>query len=132
MVVLMVWCAVLDDPRNRPAELKVGPCFLPQVSPPQFPTHSFHHCTVSRGPFPGGPKLTPPNRLSTELKHQMFYGPYWVLAYSESEGYAIVSGGNPTIPTENGLCKTGSGVNNSGTPSLLSTEKLSAYTAHMT
>jgi hypothetical protein len=39
-IVLMVWCAVLDDPRNRPAELKVGPCFLPQVSPPQFPlTH---------------------------------------------------------------------------------------------
>jgi hypothetical protein len=61
----------------------------------------------------------------------MFYGPYWVLAYSESEGYAIVSGGNPTIPTENGLCKTGSGVNNSGTPSLLSTKKLSGYTAYM-
>lgn len=55
---------------------------------------------------------------------QMFYGPYWVLAYSESEGYAIVSGGNPTIPTENGLCKTGSGVNNSGTPFILSIGKL--------
>merc|ERR1712146_770808 len=41
-------------------------------------------------------------------------GPYWIVAYDEVKGYALVSGGQPTIPTSNGLCKTGSGVNNSG------------------
>lgn len=41
-------------------------------------------------------------------------GPYWIVAYDESKGYALVSGGQPTIPTSNGLCKTGSGVNNAG------------------
>merc|ERR1711941_64640 len=33
-------------------------------------------------------------------------GPYWVIAYNEEEGYALISGGQPTIRTENG-CKTG-------------------------
>jgi len=42
-----------------------------------------------------------------------FAGPYWVLAYDEQEGYALISGGQPTIKTENG-CKTGTGTNNSG------------------
>ncbi len=37
-----------------------------------------------------------------------------MLEYSESEGYALVSGGQPTIPTTDGLCKSGEGVNNSG------------------
>jgi lipocalin len=41
-------------------------------------------------------------------------GPYWVVAYDEAEGYALVSGGQPTIPGDNGGCKTGRGVNNSG------------------
>ena len=40
-------------------------------------------------------------------------GPYWVVAYSEREGYALVSGGQPTIRGTNG-CKTGTGTNNSG------------------
>lgn len=40
-------------------------------------------------------------------------GPYWVLAHDEEEGYALVSGGQPTIRTENG-CRTGTGVNNAG------------------
>jgi hypothetical protein len=35
-------------------------------------------------------------------------------AYDEAEGYALVSGGQPTIPGENGGCKTGTGTNNSG------------------
>jgi lipocalin len=43
-----------------------------------------------------------------------FYGPYWIVAYDEREGYVIVSGGQPTIPTKDGLCSTGNGVNNSG------------------
>jgi len=29
-------------------------------------------------------------------------GPYWVLAYDEKEGYALISGGQPTVSTENG------------------------------
>ena len=31
-------------------------------------------------------------------------GPYWVLEYDEAAGYALISGGQPDIPTENGLC----------------------------
>jgi len=41
-------------------------------------------------------------------------GPYWVLAYSEAEGYALVSGGQPTIVDGTAGCKTGNGVNNAG------------------
>jgi len=37
---------------------------------------------------------------------QSFVGPYWIVAYNEEEGYALISGGQPTIETENG-CKTG-------------------------
>jgi len=45
-------------------------------------------------------------------------GPYWIVAYNETEGYALISGGQPTIPanpeniTEG--CTTGDGRNNSG------------------
>lgn len=42
-----------------------------------------------------------------------FAGPYWVIAYDESEGYALISGGPPTQPTPNG-CRTGTGVNDAG------------------
>lgn len=45
---------------------------------------------------------------------KFFAGPYWVVAYDEEEGYALISGGQPTVPTENGLCKTGTGINDSG------------------
>eukprot|EP00939_MAST-03C_sp_MAST-3C-sp1_P002318 g2318.t1 len=41
-------------------------------------------------------------------------GPYWIVAYDEAKGYALVSGGQPTIKTSDGLCTTGSGVNNAG------------------
>jgi lipocalin len=40
-------------------------------------------------------------------------GPYWVLEYNEAEGYALISGGQPTEETENG-CVNGSGTNDSG------------------
>jgi lipocalin len=40
-------------------------------------------------------------------------GPYWVLAYDEAEGYALISGGQPDIETPDG-CKSGDGTNNSG------------------
>jgi lipocalin len=46
-----------------------------------------------------------------------FSGPYWVVAYDEAEGYALISGGQPTIFAEGGIefgCKSGSGINNSG------------------
>jgi lipocalin len=44
-----------------------------------------------------------------------FAGPYWVVAYDEAEGYALISGGQPTEgPNEQGLCTTGSGINNAG------------------
>merc|ERR1711998_454557 len=40
-------------------------------------------------------------------------GPYWVLSYSEEEGFALVSGGQPTVRTADG-CRTGSGTNDAG------------------
>jgi len=40
-------------------------------------------------------------------------GEYWVVAYSEEEGYAVISGGQPTHKTEGG-CTTGDGINDSG------------------
>jgi len=49
-------------------------------------------------------------------------GDYWVIAYEESDeeagtdGYALISGGQPTIPAPEGLegCRTGDGRNQSG------------------
>lgn len=40
-------------------------------------------------------------------------GPYWVIAYNEADGYALISGGQPTIQGAGG-CRTGSGVNGAG------------------
>jgi len=42
-------------------------------------------------------------------------GDFWVIRYNEDEGYAIISGGQPTVPSGNtGLCKTGKGVDQTG------------------
>jgi len=41
-------------------------------------------------------------------------GPYWVLAYDEGKGYALVTGGQPNVRSENGLCTTGTGTYDSG------------------
>jgi len=43
----------------------------------------------------------------------IFAGPYWVLAHNEEEGYALISGGQPTEWTPDG-CRTGTGTNNAG------------------
>jgi lipocalin len=51
--------------------------------------------------------------VSLCLLPKLTAGPYWVLEYNEAEGYALVSGGQPTIDTGDG-CKSGSGTNNSG------------------
>lgn len=40
-------------------------------------------------------------------------GPYWVVDYSEEEGYALISGGAPKNSAPGG-CRTGEGVNDSG------------------
>ena len=40
-------------------------------------------------------------------------GPYWVIDYDEAAGYALISGGAPTIAAEKG-CKTGTDTNDSG------------------
>jgi len=40
-------------------------------------------------------------------------GPYWVIAYSDSEGYALISGG-PPFKSASGGCQTGEGVNGAG------------------
>eukprot|EP00929_Paragymnodinium_shiwhaense_P031082 TRINITY_DN174_c0_g1_i1.p1 TRINITY_DN174_c0_g1~~TRINITY_DN174_c0_g1_i1.p1 ORF type:complete len:217 (-),score=40.07 TRINITY_DN174_c0_g1_i1:203-853(-) len=41
-------------------------------------------------------------------------GPYWVIDYSEEEGYALISGGPPKVEGKDGKCKNGGGVNGSG------------------
>lgn len=41
-------------------------------------------------------------------------GPYWVVAYDETQGYALISGGQPTIPNGDLGCRTGDGINESG------------------
>lgn len=55
---------------------------------------------------------------------KVFDGPYWVVAYNALEGYALISGGQPSevVPDEVGCggsttgvcCKTGDGINSSG------------------
>lgn len=78
-------CAVVAS-ASEPAKLKVGPCFLPSI----------------------------------------FYGDYWVVrasqfgrtgsepdARTDTYDWAIVSGGQPTIPGTDG-CRTGTDVNQSG------------------
>uniref|UniRef100_A0A7S0RNB3 Lipocalin/cytosolic fatty-acid binding domain-containing protein n=1 Tax=Pyramimonas obovata TaxID=1411642 RepID=A0A7S0RNB3_9CHLO len=40
-------------------------------------------------------------------------GPYWVLAYDEGEGFALISGGQPTVRTPDG-CTTSAGTNGAG------------------
>ncbi|CAE8592855.1 unnamed protein product [Polarella glacialis] len=40
-------------------------------------------------------------------------GPYWVIAWSEEQGYALISGGAPTHSAPGG-CRTGTGTNNAG------------------
>mmetsp|Transcript_133571 Transcript_133571/g.260094 ORF Transcript_133571/g.260094 Transcript_133571/m.260094 type:complete len:212 (-) Transcript_133571:359-994(-) len=44
----------------------------------------------------------------------LFSGAYWVIDYDEHEGYALISGGAPTKEGQNGLCRTGTGVNGAG------------------
>jgi lipocalin len=48
-----------------------------------------------------------------------FSGPYWIVAYDEVRGYALISGGQPDLQSYDSQqqfmgCTTGKGVNNSG------------------
>ena len=68
----------------------------------------------------GGPLCAAPNRRESSklsvapcIVPRFFAGPYWIVAYDEEKGYALVSGGQPTIQGEGG-CRSGDGVNNSG------------------
>eukprot|EP00523_Entomoneis_sp_CCMP467_P015931 CAMPEP_0168775838 /NCGR_PEP_ID=MMETSP0725-20121227/5723_1 /TAXON_ID=265536 /ORGANISM="Amphiprora sp., Strain CCMP467" /LENGTH=220 /DNA_ID=CAMNT_0008825489 /DNA_START=61 /DNA_END=720 /DNA_ORIENTATION=+ len=47
---------------------------------------------------------------------KFFAGDYWVVLHDEAEGYALVSGGQPTeeSSTNPGKCAAGDGINNSG------------------
>jgi apolipoprotein D and lipocalin family protein len=69
----------------------------------------------------GGPLCAYPTRQAASklavapcFLPRFLAGPYWIVAYNEAQGYALISGGQPTIPTSNGLCKTGEGVNGAG------------------
>lgn len=43
----------------------------------------------------------------------LFSGPYWVLAFDQDKGYALISGGAPSNSAPGG-CRTGTGVNDAG------------------
>jgi len=45
---------------------------------------------------------------------QALAGDYWVIAFDKSEGWALVSGGPPTIAGPTGGCRTGTSTNGSG------------------
>jgi lipocalin len=53
-------------------------------------------------------------KVAPDFLPTLFAGPYWVIDYSEAEGYALISGGAPKKSSENGSCTTGSGTNDSG------------------
>ena len=70
---------------------------------------------VYGGPLCAYQKSGTPSKLAVApcFVPKVAAGPYWVVAYNEAEGYALVSGGQPTIKGTDG-CKTGTGTNNSG------------------
>ena len=57
---------------------------------------------ASAGKLEVGPCFVPP----------AFAGPYYVLKFDAAEGWAVVVGGQPTIPTHGGLCQTSRHSNN--------------------
>merc|ERR1719159_1232925 len=61
------------------------------------------------------PKSSDPARLAVApcFLPAFVGGPYWVVAYNEEEGYALVSGGQPTIQTSSG-CQTDGDVSGAG------------------
>jgi len=63
-----------------------------------------------------GTDLYDPAKLAVAPKFlpNVFAGDYWIIAYDEVEGYALVSGGQPTVQTEDGFCRTGTGTNQAG------------------
>jgi len=52
--------------------------------------------------------------VSPSFLPSAFAGDYWVIDYSEEDGYALVSGGAPKVEGKDGLCRTGQGVNQAG------------------
>jgi len=75
--------------------------------------HDAQLCATIRDP------QNDPGRLAVgpcflEFLDRFAFGPYFIVAYDEAEGYALVSGGSPTIPTKDGLCTTQRGFNNAG------------------
>jgi len=64
---------------------------------------AYQRCPLDAAKLAVAPKFLP----------RFLAGDYWVLAFNEAKGYALVSGGQPTIKTPDG-CKTGGGVNQAG------------------
>jgi len=65
-------------------------------------------CAVQSGDEPA--KLT----VAPCFIPSIFGGPFWVVGYDEGEGYALISGGQPSHPTGDGLCTNGSSANDAG------------------
>ncbi len=89
-----------------------------------YDVHVFNHAEESDGTVhpdtgtficaaPGDPNDAAKLQVAPCFLPTLFAGPYWVIEYNETEGYALVSGGQPTIPTTGGKCKNGDGVNGS-------------------
>ena len=56
------------------------------------------------------------NALRCNRRSEIYFvsGLLFAVLNSLSTGWALIVGGQPTIPTTGGLCKTGNGVNNAG------------------
>ena len=74
----------------------------------------------SGGPLPGGPLLVGSQVFEGDKASEATVGfcsfpattqtmqsHYWVLAYEEEEGYALIAKGQPFVPTIDGLCTYG-------------------------
>ena len=81
--------------------------YVQDVHPPHKAHDSSKVCAKildrARGKFRMAPCLMPPAAGA----------PFWIIAYDEATGYALVSGGPPKIAAESG-CMTGSGAKDAG------------------
>ena len=81
--------------------------YLQEVDPPHKAHDSSYACAKivdsARGKFQIAPCVMPPAAGT----------PFWILAYDQAEGYALVSGGAPKLVSEGG-CRTRSGAKEAG------------------
>ena len=91
---------------ESPSKLAVAPCFLPKFAAGPYWIVAYDEVEGESRTMVSRFRIR--RRLSRSLRSSSF------------QGYALISGGQPTIVNkENGLCSTGTGINNSGKSSTL-------------